>query len=118
MFAICIVHQVWNVSADDQDEMMDEDTLLNEQDLKPSKPKVIERPWQCPISGPETVADAFTSQEFDCETSGGKKACKNCSCGLAEKLAQDEKAAAPTSACGSVSVSHTHPITWIVRSLT
>ncbi len=32
--------QVWNVSADDQDEFMDEDALLNEQDLKPSKPKV------------------------------------------------------------------------------
>lgn len=60
---------------------MDEDMLLGAEDLK-AKPKDVS----------------------ECVASNGKKACKNCSCGLAEKLAGDEAAtAAPTSACGSVS---------------
>jgi len=74
--------KVWSVSADDGDELMDEDALLGEDDLK-AKPKEVS----------------------ECVASNGKKACKNCSCGLAEKLAEGEDAstAAPTSACGSVS---------------
>ena len=72
--------KVWSVSADDGDELMDEDALLGEDDLK-AKPKEVS----------------------ECVASNGKKACKNCSCGLAEKLAEGEDAstAAPTSACGS-----------------
>ncbi|RHZ72494.1 hypothetical protein Glove_242g66 [Diversispora epigaea] len=74
---------VWTLSTDD-DELEDEDELLDEMDLiKPDKSTLI-RP--------------------DCETSGKKKACKNCSCGLAEELENEEKAAepvAPTSSCGS-----------------
>lgn len=74
--------KVWSVSADDGDDLMDEDALLGEEDLK-AKPKELS----------------------ECVASNGKKACKNCSCGLAEKLAEGEEAnaVASTSACGSVS---------------
>mmetsp|Transcript_10124 Transcript_10124/g.33754 ORF Transcript_10124/g.33754 Transcript_10124/m.33754 type:complete len:114 (-) Transcript_10124:98-439(-) len=74
------VAQVWKVSADEDDEIMDEDSLLSEKDLK-AAPK--------PAS--------------DCELSGGRKACKNCTCGRAEMEENGGKAAAaaPTSACGN-----------------
>src|SRR5688572_23150875 len=42
----------------------------------------------------------------DCETDGKRKACKNCSCGLAEELEREAYQAQavkpPTSSCGSV----------------
>ena len=46
---------------------------------------------------------------YDCGTSssGARKACKNCSCGLAQELEQEEHAAAKTnlkSSCGSVRI--------------
>ena len=76
--------QVWKISADDGDDLMDEDSLLNEEELKPV-PKGAD----------------------DCELAEGRKACKNCSCGRAEAEALAEAggqpSAAPTSACGSVS---------------
>ncbi|CAB4384757.1 unnamed protein product [Rhizophagus irregularis] len=72
---------VWSLSVDDDDELEDENNLLDESDLiKPDKSTLI-RP--------------------DCETSGKRKACKNCSCGFAEELEKESKAAAPTSSCGS-----------------
>lgn len=40
----------------------------------------------------------------DCETSGKRKACKDCTCGFAEELEKESKAAAPTSSCGSVCI--------------
>ncbi|KAJ1533218.1 Anamorsin [Nowakowskiella sp. JEL0078] len=79
---------IWKVQADDDDLAdiigIDEDSLLTEEDLmKPSIP-------------------------VDCsaDSKGKKKACKNCSCGLAEIEAQEAKnevKAAPvvTSSCGS-----------------
>ncbi|CAI2172984.1 8665_t:CDS:2 [Funneliformis geosporum] len=73
---------IWTLSNDD-DEFEDEDQLLDDEDLvKPDKSTLI-RP--------------------DCETGGKKKACKNCSCGLAEELEKESKPApkAQTSSCGS-----------------
>jgi len=74
---------IWTLSAEDE-ELENEDELLDEDDLiKPDK-STLTRP--------------------DCETSGKRKACKNCSCGLAEELERESMQApktAPTSSCGN-----------------
>ncbi|XBI60079.1 hypothetical protein VPH35_041040 [Triticum aestivum] len=73
------------IEIDDDDELIDEDSLLTEEDLK--KP-------QLPVG--------------DCEVGATKKACKNCSCGRAEAEQKVEKLGLtaeqidnPVSACGS-----------------
>ncbi|CAG8570435.1 8263_t:CDS:2 [Ambispora gerdemannii] len=78
---------IWTLSVDDDGddefgELEDEDQLLDEQDLvKPDKNSLI-RP--------------------DCETNGKKKACKDCTCGLAEELEVESKLKnPPISSCGS-----------------
>jgi len=81
--------QVWTVSTnEDDEELVNEDDLLEAEDLKK----------------PEVVAE-------DCGP-GKKKACKNCTCGLAEEEAAEEEKetkkpkveAAPKSSCGNVSL--------------
>ncbi|XP_051220091.1 anamorsin homolog [Lolium perenne] len=74
------------IEIDDDDELIDEDSLLTEEDLK--KPEL-------PVVG-------------DCEVGATKKACKNCSCGRAEAEQKVEKLGLtaeqidnPVSACGS-----------------
>ena len=71
---------------DDDDDLIDEDALLTEEDLK--KP-------QLPSVG-------------DCEVGSTRKACKNCTCGRAEAEEKVEKLGLsmdqldnPQSACGS-----------------
>lgn len=73
---------VWTLSNVDDEEILENgDELLDEEDLiKPDK-STLTRP--------------------DCETSGKRKACKNCSCGLAEKLEQEVKVPEFTSSCGN-----------------
>ncbi|CAG8585863.1 16447_t:CDS:2 [Cetraspora pellucida] len=76
---------IWTLSGND-DELENEDELLEEDDLvKPDKSTLI-RP--------------------DCETDGKRKACKNCSCGLADELEKEKQLAAQQSqqfksSCGS-----------------
>lgn len=78
------VAAVWKLSdtVDDDIETIDSNNLLDEEDLQkpdPSKLKV-------------------------CGTTGKRKACKNCSCGLAEELATEktsETETTKTSACGN-----------------
>ncbi|XP_025798959.1 anamorsin homolog isoform X2 [Panicum hallii] len=74
------------IQIDDDSELIDEDSLLAEEDLK--KP-------QLPVVG-------------DCEVGASRKACKNCTCGRAEAEAKVEKLELtaeqinnPQSACGS-----------------
>lgn len=81
---------IWSLSADDvlddDIELVDSDTLLAEEDLLKPDPSTL---------------------RSNCGTSvGGKrKACKNCTCGLAEELAEDgasaPKSKAATSSCGN-----------------
>ena len=79
------VASVWKIDdvVDDSIELIDSDQLLDEEDLK--KP------------------DAASLKV--CGTTGKRKACKNCSCGLAEELASEGVAKEPTttktSSCGS-----------------
>ncbi|XP_011500386.1 PREDICTED: anamorsin homolog [Ceratosolen solmsi marchali] len=71
---------VWKISNSDDEDLIDEENLLDENDiLKPN-------------------ADTLKV----CGTTGKRKACKNCSCGLAEEL-QGETASEkqPQSSCGS-----------------
>ncbi|XP_065828783.1 anamorsin homolog [Oscarella lobularis] len=85
------VAKVWTLSAadlnDDDVELLDSDELLDEDDLKRPDPESLR------------VACGTT-------TGGKKKACKNCTCGLAEELEEEESGKkkskpAATSACGN-----------------
>lgn len=83
--------KMWTLSANDMDDddvdLMDSDALLDEDDLKKPDPASLKAPG--------------------CGEGAGKKkkACKNCSCGLAEELEQEskgkQKTNLPKSACGS-----------------
>ncbi|KAI5718007.1 hypothetical protein M8J77_014885 [Diaphorina citri] len=81
------VAAVWKLDADDiaEDDLIDSDQLLSSDDLKKPDPASLKV----------------------CGTTGKRKACKNCSCGLAEELdqeAQNKQASAdpaPKSSCGS-----------------
>lgn len=80
------VAAVWKIDNDEDVETIDPDDLLDEED------KVL--------PDPETLRV--------CGTTGKKKACKNCSCGLAEELEAeksktDVNTANAKSSCGSVS---------------
>ncbi|KAF0395544.1 anamorsin [Gigaspora margarita] len=75
---------IWTLTGDDE-ELENEDELLDDDDLiKPDKSTLV-RP--------------------DCETSGKRKACKNCSCGLSEELEKEKLATQQTqqikSSCGN-----------------
>ncbi|XP_056596507.1 anamorsin [Triplophysa dalaica] len=82
--------KMWTLSVNDMDDddvdLVDSDTLLDADDLKKPDP---------------------TSLKMSCgeDSIKKKKACKNCTCGLADELEQDSKAAQkaslPKSSCGS-----------------
>lgn len=81
------VSKVWKLDVDEDDEIIDPDELLDEEDkIKPSSESLRV-----------------------CSTTGKRKACKDCSCGLADELDAEAKGKAidsnPTqkSSCGSVS---------------
>ncbi|SPP90010.1 anamorsin homolog [Drosophila guanche] len=73
---------VWKISGDDE-ELIDEEELLDEEDKLKPDPAVLKV----------------------CSTTGKRKACKNCSCGLADELEREKKATTATenikSSCGS-----------------
>lgn len=72
---------VWMVGGNDEDEdIIDDSNLLTEEDLKRPVPAAND----------------------DCEIGkGGRKACKNCTCGRAEGAMTEEQAENPQSACGN-----------------
>ncbi|XP_076878323.1 anamorsin isoform X1 [Brachyhypopomus gauderio] len=85
------VEKLWTLSVNDMEDddvdLVDSDSLLDAEDLKKPDPASL-RASSCGESG--------TTK---------KKACKNCTCGLAEELEQEsraaEKTSAPKSACGN-----------------
>lgn len=82
--------KMWTLSANDMDDddvdLVDSDALLDADDLKKPDPSSL-----------KTSCGEDSTKK--------KKACKNCTCGLAEELEQESKAAQkasqPKSACGS-----------------
>jgi anamorsin len=85
----------------DDDDLIDTDALLDDNDRK--KPDVKSNDWFF-----KKDLFIYFDLEYDCGTTstGVRKACKNCTCGLAQELEQEEHAAAKAtvkSACGSVS---------------
>lgn len=79
--------KVWKLddTADDDSETIDPDNLLDEDDLKkPDAPLRV------------------------CSTTGKRKACKDCSCGLAEELVAEKSTKNPNteakSSCGNASI--------------
>uniref|UniRef100_H3CTX0 Anamorsin n=1 Tax=Tetraodon nigroviridis TaxID=99883 RepID=H3CTX0_TETNG len=83
--------KMWMLSANDMNDddldLVDSDSLLDEEDLKKPDPSSLKA---------STCGEAAGKK---------KKACKNCTCGLAEELEQEskekEKTNLPKSACGS-----------------
>ncbi|NWH86992.1 CPIN1 protein, partial [Aegithalos caudatus] len=77
--------KLWTLSANDMNDedmdLLDSDELLDSEDLKKPDPSSLRAP--------------------SCKELGKKKACKNCTCGLAEELEQEKKSSQPKSACGN-----------------
>lgn len=77
--------KLWTLSANDMNDedtdLLDSDELLGPEDLKKPDPASLKAP--------------------SCKESGKKKACKNCTCGLAEELEKEKKSLQPKSACGN-----------------
>ncbi|XP_077166338.1 anamorsin [Paroedura picta] len=78
--------KLWTLSANDTNDedpdLLDSDELLDSEDLKKPDPASLKAP--------------------SCKESGKRKACKNCTCGLAEELEKEKKNnLKPKSACGN-----------------
>ncbi|NXS51490.1 CPIN1 protein, partial [Brachypteracias leptosomus] len=78
--------KLWTLSANDMNDeemdILDSDELLDSEDLKKPDPSSLRAP--------------------SCKELGKKKACKNCTCGLAEELEQEKRSSSqPKSACGN-----------------
>ncbi|XP_015265136.1 PREDICTED: anamorsin [Gekko japonicus] len=79
--------KLWTLSAndtnDEDSDLLDSDELLDSEDLKKPDPASLKAP--------------------SCKESGKRKACKNCTCGLAEELEKEKEKnnPVPKSACGN-----------------
>lgn len=96
------------VSADD---FIDEDDLLTEEDKQKPDPASLRGYFVCQffvLSNWIKLTLNYINPYFIfqvCGTTGKRKACKDCSCGLAEELANEARPAGPPagkSSCGSV----------------
>jgi len=83
-FPISTTSKTWILTASEtaDDDLITEDELLTEEDF--AKPDPNLKKATCGVDAPK------------------KKACKNCTCGLADELEENKKASAPVkSSCGS-----------------
>lgn len=72
---------------DEDDELIDEDTLLTEEDLK--RPVVVRK---SPASMPRIVLIFVSAPECAPRAGKRRRACKDCTCGLAQKIAAEDAA--------------------------
>ncbi|KAJ3342351.1 Anamorsin [Gonapodya sp. JEL0774] len=105
--------QVVPVAVDDDDELIDEEALLDDEDrAKPVQSRCTSRD-QAAYSRASKVT-TLMAEDFDCEpTNGKRKACKNCSCGLAQEEEMEDDPTIvrveggkelPKSSCGNCSL--------------
>lgn len=99
------VAAVWKLSDDDDGDLINENDLLDESDKVKPNPTDLKGKWKW-------VAINFSVLTIIswavCGTTGKRKACKDCSCGLAEELSAENQKVQSTettkSSCGSVSI--------------
>ena len=103
--------KVWNLmdsDNEDDEDLINENDLLDEEDM--AKPDQASLRGECFLAANEKINQTDISKfEFIffvvCGTTGKRKACKDCSCGLAEELSEGKEPQKKsfTSSCGSVS---------------
>jgi hypothetical protein len=75
---------------DEDDELIDEDTLLDEEDLK--RPVIQRTSGKVSVSFSAPMTDHVLAPECRPKTGKRRRACKDCTCGLAQKLEAEDKA--------------------------
>ena len=103
--------KVWNLmdsDNEDDEDLINENDLLDEEDM--AKPDQASLRGECFLAANEKINQTDISKFGGfffvvCGTTGKRKACKDCSCGLAEELSEGKEPQKKsfTSSCGSVS---------------
>lgn len=96
---------VWKIDNDD-DEIINPDDLLDEEDKVKPDPSSLRGNFNIETLRSLRFSDFRSLIRIVCGTTGKRKACKDCSCGLAEELAGDkgsQNIPVQKSSCGSVS---------------
>lgn len=100
---------------DDDGELINQDDLLDEEDKVKPDPSTLRGERNYHLLTAKT--DSILNLLLVCGTTGKRKACKDCSCGLAEELATENGGSKvstnePKSSCGSVSLHYNIVLKW------